>query len=404
MPSKPIDYLKRRHFLQFAAGSTLLSPLAKSFARMPSVKDDRILVVVELSGGNDGLNTIVPHADDAYYNHRPTISIKKQDLLKCDDHFGFNPGMLGFERLWQSGDLAIIHGCGYENPSFSHFTSMAYWHTAAPNSGSEFGWIGRLADEMDSKPTPNAIIDIGSTQSLSVKSRRHTPVVFDDPERFQRDAFSQERHILNSVTPQNRIRQYENLTRRYLLDIANSAQHSSRLIRQAWAEYQTPIDYGIAPIDLPKVAACIKGGLPTQLYHVKFRNNAFDTHVQQPALHRRLLSYACDGIHGFIRDIERLGFGDRVVVMVYSEFGRRVPENANLGTDHGSANVMFMVGNKVKGGHYGRYPSLTDLTAGGNLKHTTDFRQVYATAIDGWLQQNSAQTVLNGQFPIFPIF
>ncbi len=312
--------------------------------------------------------------------------------------------MLGFERLWQSGDLAIIHGCGYENPSFSHFTSMAYWHTAAPNSGNEFGWIGRLADEMFSKPTPNAIIDIGNTQSLSVKSRRHTPVVFDDPERFQRDAFSQERKILGSVTPQNTISQYDNPTRRYLLNVANSAQHSSRLIRQVWAQYETPIDYGIAPIDLPKVAACIQGGLATRLYHVKFRNNTFDTHVQQPAIHRRLLSYACDGIHGFIRDMERLGLGDRVVVLVYSEFGRRVPENANQGTDHGSANVMFLAGNKVKGGHYGRYPSLTDLTDGGNLKHTTDFRRVYATAIDGWLQQNSSRTVLNGQFPTIPVF
>ncbi len=129
------------------------------------------------------------------------------------------------------------------------------------------------------------------------------------------------------------------------------------------------------------MAACIAKGLPTRLYHVAFRNNAFDTHVQQPALHRRLLSYACDGIHGFIRDIARLGLGDKVAVLVYSEFGRRVPENANLGTDHGSANVMFLVGNKVRGGHYGQKPSLTDLTAGGNLKYTTDFRRVYAALL-----------------------
>ena len=180
-PLKPVKY-RRRKFLQLAAAaSLLLAPVGRSLGRA-ATDDDRILVVVELSGGNDGLNTVVPYADDAYYNHRPTISIKPQDLLKCDDHFGFNPGMLGFERLWQSGDLAIIHGCGYENPSFSHFTSMAYWHTAAPNSGDEFGWIGRLADAMDTRP--NSIINIGSTQSLAVKSRFHTPVVFDDPERF----------------------------------------------------------------------------------------------------------------------------------------------------------------------------------------------------------------------------
>ncbi len=132
------DRLARRRFLQLnlaVAGGYLLSPLANSFGNNTSINENRILVVVELSGGNDGLNTVVPYADDAYYNHRPSISIKSQDLLKLDDHFGFNPGMLGFERLWQSGNLAIVHGCGYENPSFSHFTSMAYWHTAtlSPN-------------------------------------------------------------------------------------------------------------------------------------------------------------------------------------------------------------------------------------------------------------------------------
>ncbi len=390
--------LSRRQLIVRAAAASglLLSPWQRTLADA----SDRILVVVELSGGNDGLNSVVPFADDTYYKHRPTIGIKAEELLGLDDHFGFNPGMLGFQRLWQSGDLAIVHGCGYENPSFSHFTSMGYWHTAMPNGGDEFGWLGRLADSMNTKPSPNSIISVGTTQSLAVKSQHQTPVVFDDPDRFQRDGFMQETDILNEVSPKH----FGNETRRFLNQVATSAKRSSSLIRQALADYQSPIDYGIAPLDLPKVAACIAKELPTRLYHVAFRNNAFDTHVQQPALQRRLLSYACDGIHGFIRDIERLGFGDQVAVLVYSEFGRRVPENSNMGTDHGSANVMFIAGKGVNGGHYGRVPSLTDLTFGGNLKHTTDFRQVYATAIEGWLKHAHASQILKGEFGKLPVF
>ena len=189
----------------------------------------------------------------------------------------------------------------------------------------------------------------------------------------------------------------------YLHAVNASARTSSARIRQAWQAYSTPVDYGIAPMDLPKVAACIAAGLPTQLYHVSFRNNSFDTHVQQPALHRRLLSYASDGIHGFIQDLRRLGQSRRVAVLVYSEFGRRVPENANFGTDHGSANVMFVAGDGVAGGHYGGIPSLTSLVDGDNLAFTTDFRQVYATVISGWLGV-PAEAVLHEHFDALPLF
>ena len=363
--------------------------------------DDRVLVIFELSGGNDGLNTIVPYADDAYYRHRPTIGIRQNDLLELDDHYGFNPGMLGFQRLWQSGDLAIVHGCGYDNPSYSHFTSMAYWHTAAPNGGDEYGWVGRLADALDPNGSPNFLINVAASQSLAVKSRLHAPVVFDDPDRFRRKAFAATRTALDALPEP---KESANATRAYLRDVARSAREGARLVRGAWSRYNSPVDYGIAPLDLNKVAACIDGGLPARLYYVSFRNNSFDTHVQQPALHRRLLSYACDAIHGFIRDMERLGHGDRVAVMVFSEFGRRVPENSNLGTDHGAAGLMFLAGKPVQGGHYGNPPSLAHLAEGDNLGATVDFRRVYATAIDGWLGSGQAATVLKGNFEALPVF
>ena len=394
--------INRRSLLKGGVAATAALAAAPVFNRRAWAaprRDQRILVVVELSGGNDGLNTVVPYRDDAYYRQRPNIGIKADELLKLDDGFGLNPGMLGFERLWRRGELAIIHGCGYAQPSYSHFTSMAYWHTGAPNRGDEFGWLGRLADAVGEGAAPELIINIASAQSLAVKSRLHTPVVFDDPERFQRRAFHAQRPLMARIDSAD-----GNASRAYLNDVARSALGASARIRQAWADYRSPVDYGIAPMDLPKVAACIQAGIPARIYHVAFRNNAFDTHVQQNALHRRLLSYACDGIHGFIRDLERLGQAERVAVLVYSEFGRRVPENANLGTDHGTANLMFLAGQPVKGGHYGAPPSLTALVDGDNLRHTVDFRRVYATAIDRWMQPGAAEAVLKGQFETLPAF
>src|SRR5438105_15734451 len=146
--------------------------------------NDRILVVLELSGGNDGLNTLVPYGDDAYYRHRPTIGPRPARLRKIDEHFGFNSGMVGFERLYKDGKLAVVHGCGYANPSFSHFTSMAYWHTAAPNRGDEYGWVGRVADAIAPQAHANFLVHIDAGQSLDVRSKLHTPLVFDDPNKF----------------------------------------------------------------------------------------------------------------------------------------------------------------------------------------------------------------------------
>ncbi len=361
---------------------------------------DRILVVLELSGGNDGLNTVVPYTDDAYYRHRPTIGIKPHNVIKIDERYGFNPGMVGFERLWKNGELAIVHGCGYENPSFSHFTSMAYWHTAAPNSGNEYGWFGRLADAMSPQPSPNFLINIDTAQSLAVRSRVHNPVVFDEPDRFRRNGMRPARALLEHIGTS----MPGNPTQRYLNEVAMSAREASHLVRSAWAAYDSPVDYGIVPLQLPKVAACIAAGLPTRLYYIAFRNNAFDTHVQQGPLHQRLLTYAADAVHGFIRDLERLGHADRVALLAFSEFGRRVPENTSLGTDHGAANVMFLVGKQVNGGHYGTAPSLSELDEGDNLVYTTDFRRVYATAIDGWLRLEKSRQVLDGEFETLPVF
>lgn len=360
-------------------------------------------MVLELSGGNDGLNTLIPYGDDAYYRHRPHIGIPRQQVRAIDDHFGFSHGMAGFERLYKSGKLAIVHGCGYENPSFSHFTSMAYWHTAAPNSGEPYGWVGRLADEMAPAAPPNFIVNIDTRQSLAVRSRLHVPVVFDDPNKFSQEIFFDEKAALKPAADPPPV---ANPSRQFLLDTAQSARQASALVREAWAKYHSPVDYGIVGLDLPKVAALIAAGMPTRLYYTSYRNNAFDTHVFQNDTHKRLLTYASDAVAAFLEDVERIGRADDVVVMVFSEFGRRVPENTNLGTDHGAANLMFIAGKPVKGGQYGTIPSLTKLDAGDNLVYTTDFRRVYATMIAGWLGLKAEDTreVLKGDFERFDMF
>ena len=272
--------LTRRSLFSAIAGS--LAGLPFSAANAARDMSKRILVVLELSGANDGFNTLVPYADDAYYRLRPKIGIRPAQLRKIDDRFGFNPGMAGFERLYKEGKMAIVHGCGYAQPSFSHFTSMAYWHTGAPNTGEPYGWLGRLADAIDPALTSNFLVNIDERQSLAVRAERHVPVVFDDPERFRRKGLYQSRPLLDAAPPRTAP---GNESQRYLDSVANSAREASQLVRAAWSSYKTPVDYGLISVDLPKVAALIAADLPTRLYYTAYRHNAFDTHVQQSELH-----------------------------------------------------------------------------------------------------------------------
>ncbi len=313
-----------------SAAAVPMPLFAQAAAAVAGQAHGKILVVLELSGGNDGLNTLVPYGDDAYYRHRPNIGVPRKDLRPIDDHFGFSRGMAGFERLYKNGKLAVVHGCGYENPSFSHFTSMAYWHTAAPNSGEQYGWVGRLADAMAPDAPPNFLVNIDTRQSLAVRSRRHVPVVFDDPNKFSQEVFYDEREALPSGAGVNE--QVANPSRRFLLDTAQSAKQASALVREAWSKYHSPVDYGVVGLDLPKVAALIEAGMPTRLYYTAYRNNAFDTHVFQNDTHKRLLTYASDAVAAFSagpgadRPRRRRG-GDGVFGVWQAGAGERQPGN-----------------------------------------------------------------------------
>ena len=358
---------------------------------------ERILVVVELAGGNDGLNTVVPCGDAAYYRARPKLGISEHDAIKIADGFGFHPSMVGFERLYKDGLLGVVHGCGYDHPSLSHFSSMGFWHSGVPNGGDARGWIGRLADDGYDPATRNLIVNLGNSQSMAVRSGKHSPLVFDDPARFRRDGTDEEKQALVALS---QARTTTNSTLDFLASTAQNATRSSDFVRQASAAYRTPVDYGVGGGlggNLQRVAALIASGMPTRLYYVTYAGNSFDTHVQQADLHTRLLMYTADAVRGFMEDIDRLGRANDVALMMFTEFGRRVEENGSLGTDHGTATPMFVVGKGVKGGLYGQHPSLTDLDDG-NMKMTTDFRRVYATMIKEWLGYDHTEVILKGRF------
>ncbi|HIN92997.1 MAG TPA: DUF1501 domain-containing protein, partial [Alphaproteobacteria bacterium] len=280
--------------------------------------------------------------------------------------------------------------------------AMGYWHTGVPIAGEKLGWVGRLADKLSPEERENLIVNVASQQSLAVRSRVHSPLVFDDPSRFLRVGRYEQTPLFSALIGSNSL---PHPALNFLSGVASSALKSAAFVRDAWAEYSTPVNYGLElPVsqDLRKVAALIDAGMPTRLYYVQYRNNDFDTHVHQVDLHARLLAYASDPIHGFIEDMNRIGRGDDVAMMVFTEFGRRVPENASGGTDHGTATPVYVIGNKVKGGQYGKPVSLTELDDG-NLIYTTDYRQVYASMIGEWMGVD-ASTVLKGNFKPLGLF
>jgi uncharacterized protein (DUF1501 family) len=367
------------------------SVLAQATRSVASRPTDKILVVFEWFGGNDGLNTIVPFGDPLYYRHRPNIGIKEPDVLKIDAHFGWHKSMRGMKNLYDEGKVAVVQGVGYDQPSFSHFTSISFWHTGAPNSGNEYGWIGRTASDLD--PTgsrANMIVNVSDSQTLAVRAQNHVPLVFVDPMKFQRGLFAQEKAFVETLSAQD-IPFGD--AHRYVLEVTRSAAQASEIVRAAWSRYRNEVNPDLRLLDLDKVAALIAADFPTQLYYVPLRNSLFDTHVNQAAPHDRQLQYCSDAVEGFFREMQRIGRADDVVMYVHSEFGRRVPENTSLGTDHGTAQINFLVGNAVQGGMYGQPPRLDELVLGDNLQSTTDFRRVYATLIDEWLGADATKVL-----------
>jgi uncharacterized protein (DUF1501 family) len=357
---------------------------------------ERILVVVELSGGNDGLDTVIPYGDDNYHRVRPTLGQNARGVLRIDDRYGLHPSLAGLKTLWDDGLVAAVHGCGYPNPDRSHFSSMEYWHTAKPHQVETRGWIGRLADAAWPDGAPNTIVNVALQQSKAVQAERHAPVVFSNPEEFVRAGDAQQAGAYEQLI---QVDATGNEALDFLARISRDAQRTSRQVREVIRDYQTPVAYGSTPlaVDLRKVAALIEGGFPTRVYYVSL--GGFDTHAGQVAGRFYLLTGLGEALRAFHEDLRRMGRRGDVLTMMWSEFGRRVEENASQGTDHGTAGPMFLMGEAVKPGFAGQHPSLTDLDENGDLQMTVDFRRVYATAIQEWLGYQDSRALFAGEYP-----
>lgn len=407
--SKDCLLCTRREFLQatslLAVGAAMPGFLARSVAAatasphmpIPGFKDDRILVVVQLGGGNDGLNTVVPYADDAYYSSRPGIALQKKELLRLNDHIGLHPNLAPLKNMADAGKLTIVEGVGYPNPNRSHFRSMEIWHTATDsNKYSKNGWIGRYLDnQCGGEAEPVAGVAMGGDRPQAFEGDKGFGVAFQDPESFgwndgQGSAKEPNFRSMNAgYRP-------ENETLDFLRKVTANAVLSSDRVKEVSRKYKGGVDYpgDSFAVSLRTVAKMIAGDLPTRIYYVTL--GGFDTHANQLGSHGNLMKRFADGIAAFQRDLELQGNADRVLTLTFSEFGRRVAENASGGTDHGTAAPMFIIGNANNPGLAGRRPSLTDLD-NGDLKYTTDFRSVYGSIMEQWLGADH-KSVLGREF------
>lgn len=367
-----------------------------------SVSNDNILVVVQLSGGNDGLNTIVPHSNDLYRKARPSLGVKDR-LLMLDDDLSLNPGLAALKEMYLDGKVAIVNGCGYPEPNRSHFASMEIWHTADPmGQGDHGGWLGHYLDHCcrgTSSHMPAVNVGTELPQALINQGPPVPSIQQIDDFRVKTDPASQydakrEQQIIAEL---NQIRDATPALQ-FLSRQATNAIVESEQVRKLTASYKPDADYGNAfGNQLKLIAQIIAGNFGTKVFYCQM--GGFDTHSNQAGQHENLLRQVSQGIYAFYKDLGAKKLDSKVTLMCFSEFGRRVAQNDSGGTDHGTAGPMFVVGPKVKGGLYGRYPSLSDLDQG-DLRFTTDFRRVYATLLDGWLNADSAAVLKNKFEPI----
>lgn len=400
----------------------------------PGVPEDHVLVILQLAGGNDGLNTVVPVGSDAYYRNRPRLGIDKKAALRLDDAFSLHPALTGLKSLYDDGVLGIVHGVGYPNPNRSHFKSTDIWETASPEGRYYTGWVGRYFDHTcqgQDPPNPQFGIAVRKEAPLAMRGQRFMPVSFERPEsltwngdrrgpaqpppRNQRGNARNRRRVGpdrgGDMPADGSLREnFEELNQpaageskpltelAYLQRTAMDARLSAADIQSA-AGGQAPVPYPQNPLAGPlrTVARMINSKLPTRIYYVT--QGGYDTHSGQQNRHQQLLTQLGDSLKAFVADLKATGQFGRVTIMTFSEFGRRVAENASGGTDHGAAAPLFVLGPKVKPGLHGQPCDLEDLDRG-DLKFTTDFRGVYAAMLTDWLGTDAKAILGPGHAPM----
>jgi uncharacterized protein (DUF1501 family) len=388
-------------FLMQAAQAQAASGM---FSGIPGgVAPGKILVLVELNGGNDGLNTVTPYLDPQYKKLRPTIGIRKEEAVPIDANLALHPRMKPLMELYEKGHLAVVTGVGYPNPNYSHFEAMDIWQMADPahQLKERVGWVsryfdanGHLKDDPLSGLTLTGSFPLalsGPNIAASVLSQgQDDPFTSSDQNPEKQARLAARRAIYEQGT-------FANNHDDFIRKVGGHAYTNTGAIRDALEGFDKKANHAAKypennqlGASLQSISKLIVGGLETRVYYVSI--GGFDTHANQPGQHANLLGDVSEAIAAFYRDLEMQGRAGDVALMTFSEFGRRAQENGGYGTDHGTASVLFVAGAGVKGGVHGEYPSLTDLKDG-DLKFTTDFRRVYADLLDGWLGADSSQVL-----------
>ena len=401
----------RRQFLTSSLkGSSLLAlgSLVPDFvantAQAAEAGKDTVLVIIELSGGNDGLNTVIPFADDLYHKARPTLAFKKEQVLRVNDTIGLHPSLRGLQQMLHKEELAIVQGVGYPNPDRSHFEAMDIWQSADPKRQMNSGWIGRSVPDLQDKRGNVPVMQIGPNRlPLALQGGPGGVVSINNEHPYQLELGTKDK-----AKQKTRKRLLEDLAGTPQVDNSNAllqfvrrrqVQTYSTLERleealQVPNQQEGQFAFSSLSQKMKLIGRLIEKGFGTRVFYVNL--DGFDTHSKQADTQSGLLRELGDAISFLFNDLQRTDHAKRVLVMTFSEFGRRVQENGSKGTDHGAASCMFVAGPAVQGGPLGKHPSLKDLDAG-DLKHQVDFRSVYATLLDQWLGCDS-KTVLGGTF------
>ncbi|ULL14222.1 DUF1501 domain-containing protein [Paenibacillus sp. H1-7] len=381
----------------FAENGSLL----KSAAASPEQDvDSPVLVVIQLSGGNDGINTLIPYGMGGYFDARPTLKITQNEVLAINNEVGLHPSLAMLNELYKNGKLAIIQGVGYPKPDHSHFRSMEIWQTAEPEQFIRSGWLARYVESsLSQSANPLKALQIGNNANKSFASEKvNVPVIqtvetynMFDPKTPKTEQNRLAKAFMDMYDPNRQGTQIKVTCER-----GSDAYQSVEAIHNLTSGYQNKVEYPKSNIarDLQLVSKLLSGQSGTRVFYVEL--GGFDDHAQEKEQHAKLLKQLDEAVGTFYKDLEAQGLQDRVVTMAFSEFGRRVKENGNGGTDHGTAAPVLVLGGKVMGGMYGVMPSLTNLD-NGDLKYEVDFRSVYYTLVENWLK-GDARTVLRGSF------
>ncbi|EYB68984.1 twin-arginine translocation pathway signal [Deinococcus phoenicis] len=383
----------RREFLKYsalavAATSGMPGFLARAATQAAGSGNTKTLVVIQLTGGNDGLNTLIPYSNGAYYAARPNIAIPKKDVLTLTPDLGMHPALKPLMGLWDGGHLAWMENVGYPNPNRSHFASMAIWHTADPTQAQAEGWIGRIAEKIGD---PFCASNLGGTTPQALRAADFSLPSIDGVDNFQVKLPAGLDAAFGTMLNTPRAGEAA-----YLQQATRQMLTNTRRVQQNVGKYRTGATYpeGKFAAQLRDAARLIAAGTGQRVLYVTLGN--FDTHAGQRAEQDGLLGQLASGLAAFQADLEAQGLADRVLVMGFSEFGRRVAENASAGTDHGQGSVMFALGRGVKGGVHGSSPDLENLSLG-DIRYKQDFRGVYAGALSRWLGLD-ARGILGGDF------